>query len=126
MRIIVCGSRHWDDGDRIENVLAWYAKRGPVTVVHGDAPGADRLAGRAARKLGLSVEAHPAEWDKYGRRAGPIRNRKMLESGVDLVLAFKNGFDRTFWTGGTEHMVSIALEQLVPVVVRDSEGKVEW
>jgi hypothetical protein len=37
----------------------------------------------------LRIEKYPADWDKYGPAAGPIRNRQMLDTGVDLVIAFR-------------------------------------
>ena len=58
-------------------------------VIHGGARGVDRLAGRAAVRLGIPVEVYPADWDKYGRSAGFVRNQEMLTVGrPDLVLAF--------------------------------------
>lgn len=38
--------------------------------------------------MGFPVERYPADWERYGKRAGPIRNRKMLDQGPDLVVAF--------------------------------------
>jgi hypothetical protein len=63
-----------------------------AVIIHGAAPGADSIARLAAEDLGLRTEAHPADWARYGRRAaGPIRNQEMLDSGIDLVIAFPGG-----------------------------------
>ena len=59
-----------------------------VTVVHGDAPGADTLAGQIAVLFGFKVEAYPADWNKYGKKAGFIRNSEMINLGADICLAF--------------------------------------
>ena len=59
-----------------------------VTVVHGDAPGADTLAKQVAEEYGMQVEAHPADWRKHGKAAGPLRNQRMVALGADICLAF--------------------------------------
>lgn len=93
-RILVTGSRVCDDPDPVflslERSLADF---GALTVIHGGASGVDAISGEWARqkifaKLPVRLEVFPANWERYGRRAGPIRNRQMLESGVDLCLAF--------------------------------------
>lgn len=61
-------------------------------VVEGDARGADRLAGEWAYRRGVENIKFCAEWEKLGRKAGPIRNQLMLDEGEpDLVVAFPGG-----------------------------------
>jgi hypothetical protein len=62
-----------------------------VTLVHGAARGADLLAVMQARLFGWTVEAHPAEWKVYGKRAGFVRNQAMVKRGADLCVAFIKG-----------------------------------
>ena len=62
-----------------------------VTIVHGNCRGADKIAGSIGKKLGFNIEPHPADWKKYGKSAGPIRNTEMVNSNIDLVLAFPVG-----------------------------------
>jgi hypothetical protein len=51
--------------------------------------GADTLAGIIAEQIGLQVEVYPADWNRHGQAAGPIRNQQMLDQGrPDIVLAF--------------------------------------
>ena len=89
MRMIVCGGRDYADKEAITAELSMLP---PATViVHGGAQGADTLAGEVAKALGLTVEAHPADWQRWGRGAGPRRNAEMLALGADLVLAFPGG-----------------------------------
>lgn len=117
-RLIVCGSRNWDDPKPIAWVIAGMCERlGPLTVVHGAARGADDLAGVVARKFGLLEEPHPADWRGQGKMAGPRRNRLMLDLGADYVVAFKDGFDHELARGGTENMIKIARVAGVPTLV---------
>lgn len=88
-----------------------------MVVVHGDALGADRLGGEMAKGLGLRVIPVPAEWKRYGRGAGPIRNKKMLFMGIDLVLAFHADISRS---KGTKHMILIAKKAGIDVEVFSS------
>jgi hypothetical protein len=116
VRVLVCGSREWKDGERIAAELRSLLDAGTeiAEVIHGAQRGADVLAGGAARGLGLRVTPYPADWKKYGKGAGHTRNQVMLNAEPDVVLAFKDNFDRTMSRGGTEHMVRIALAAGVP------------
>ena len=112
MKVLVCGSRLWTDPWLI---LAELRKLpSDVTIIHGGARGADRLGGTMAEGIGLKVIEVPAEWGRYGRSAGPIRNQKMLDMKPDLVLAFHE--DRGLGKG-TAHMVRIARKAGVEVRV---------
>lgn len=93
MRILITGSRTWSKFGVIEDAILGVAAGSSqqyknVTIVHGDAPGADTLADMVARKWGMKIEAHPAEWDRLSKAAGPIRNQKMVDLGANICLAF--------------------------------------
>lgn len=121
MRIILCGEapRKGVGGWKNPWPILRELQKLPldVVVVHGDALGADRLGGEIAKGLDLEVVPVPAEWNRYGRGAGPIRNKKMLNMGIDLVLAFHEDISRS---RGTKHMVSIAKQAGVVVKVLSS------
>jgi hypothetical protein len=89
-RILVTGSRAWTDYDAIRDAIEKAAADlgGGAVVVHGNAQGADRLADRAARSLGLRTEPHSARWRTEGRAAGPLRNQRMVDLGADVCLVF--------------------------------------
>ena len=94
MRILITGSRDWTDHETIGNAIAlqYLASNCPnpqaVTVVHGGAKGADYLAATLAKRQGFKVELHKARWDEFGKAAGYLRNKEMVEAGADVCLAF--------------------------------------
>lgn len=90
MRVLVCGSRDWTDKALLELTLS--ALAAGETIIHGDClTGADAMADRWARHCLLPVERFPADWKKYGGRAGPIRNQQMVDTKPELVIAFGTG-----------------------------------
>lgn len=94
-----------------------------VTIVHGGAPGADKLAAFIGKHLfDFDVEEHAADWKTHGKAAGPIRNQKMLDSGVTRLLVFKRGFNWDMDKGGTEHMVKIAMKADIPITMYDGKS----
>jgi len=88
MKVLVTGDRNWTDRAAIKLWLEVLKEVGYDEVIEGEARGADTIAREEAEKLELKVDPYPANWDKYGRSAGPIRNREMLDQCPDLVLAF--------------------------------------
>lgn len=127
-RIIVCGSRDFDDRTVIRAFMQqltvrrriWPDER--IVIVHGAARGADRIAAEEAETCGFEVEAHPVDWrvkpdtpkwairrrqngSPYDARAGLLRNEHMLSLGCTRVAAFWDLKSR-----GTGHMVNLARE----------------
>jgi len=100
VRVIVCGSRGWEDRERVELRLSQLPPSPTTTIVHGDAPGPDRIAGSFGSLLGMTVESHPAEWERLGKSAGRVRNEKMALLGADLCIAFWDGVSK-----GTKDMI---------------------
>jgi hypothetical protein len=92
MKVLICGDRNWTDKVTIQEWLLKLKDEGYDTVIEGEARGADIIARKEAEKLGFNVLKHPADWDKHGKAAGPIRNREMLDLNPELVLAFHPGF----------------------------------
>lgn len=90
-RILVTGSRDWNNYDTINFALgtAWGQLNGPTILVHGACPtGADTIAEEIWIGQGLPVEPHPADWDKHGKKAGFLRNQEMVDLGAAICLAF--------------------------------------
>jgi predicted Rossmann-fold nucleotide-binding protein len=93
MRVLVCGGRDFADQVAMHRVLdKMHAEFGFTVVIHGAARGADKMAGAWAKARGIPVEPYPANWNKHGNAAGPVRNALMLAQGKpDLVVAFPGG-----------------------------------
>ena len=118
MRILVCGSRYWTDKKCIREWLEKYSKiELDVTVITGGCYGADNIADGIAKELKLKTLVFPAHWEKYGKSAGPIRNKEMLEKGIpDLVLAFQENLQES---KGTKNMIEQAKRFGVDVIIID-------
>ena len=86
----MCGGRAYDDATVVASVLGREMQAGDV-LVHGGASGADRLCEMFWQLLDGRTEAHPADWNRWGRYAGPRRNKAMVERGADLCIAFPGG-----------------------------------
>lgn len=106
--IAVVGSRSFDDYELLANKLRQCL---PFVLVSGAASGADNLSEKFADEHNLRKIIFPAEWDKYGKRAGFIRN-KMIVENADLVIAFWDGVSK-----GTKNTINLAKKNDVPVYV---------
>lgn len=113
MKVVIAGSRSFSAADYplIEEVCLssgyWYS-----TVISGTAPGVDRLGERFAKKIQVPVQRYPANWEKYGRSAGSIRNTEMARRADAVVVV---------WDGvspGTRHMMNAARQRGLPLYVR--------
>lgn len=112
-KILVCGSRTFKNRQMILLAMWDQYHIGKYELIHGDADGADSIAKKIAIENNITEHSYPAEWNKYGRRAGPIRNIQMLEMKPDLVLAF---FDKVI-SKGTNHTVTEAKKRGIPVKI---------
>lgn len=111
MRVLVCGGR--DFGSRRHLYLTLdeiHAEKTFSLLINGGAQGADFYAKLWAIENDIPVQLFLPEWRKYGRSAGIIRNRQMLDEGrPELVIAFPGG-------RGTGSMVTLAKLGNVPVI----------
>ncbi len=113
MRVLVCGSRNWVDQKTIETYIAGLPK--DSVIIEGGCQGADWMARDAAEQCGLRVEHYPADWHKYGKSAGVIRNQKMLKDAhPDTVVAFCADLTQS---RGTQDMVNRARQAGIPVQI---------
>jgi hypothetical protein len=115
--VLFCGSRHWTDYASVQADVFDLAD-GSI-VVHGSAPGLDRLADRAALLCASVKNLHvvrvPALWDAYGNRAGPRRNAAMLRAcRIDFAFCYPLSESR-----GTRDMMRRLKAAGIPHVVRE-------
>lgn len=106
MRVIVAGGTEWSDAVAIHRELAKLLPG--TTIIHGDSPGADALAGQIATELGLVVEPMAKakeDYARFQRGAWKGLNERMLASDVVFVLAFHASLPES---RGTKHLVQLA------------------
>jgi len=117
MKVLVCGSRNWSAIAPIEARLMELPS--DTLIIHGAARGADTIAGSIAIKLKLDVETYPAHWGQYGKGAGPIRNRVMLDQRPDLVIAFCLDYATS---KGTKDCIDEAVRRGIPTEIISPAG----
>ena len=126
LRVLVCGGRDYGyrtnektgQRERYEpEITRLYhtldlvreATSRPLVIIEGEQRGADLLAREWAESRGVEVRGFPADWDKYKKRAGFIRNRQMLDEGKPhAVVAFPGGV-------GTRMMIELSRREGIPV-----------
>jgi hypothetical protein len=112
MRLAVIGSRNLQDFALVVQVLDRYrAQHRELSFVSGGAVGADTLAAKYAVEHNIPIKVFLPEWDKYGKRAGFIRNT-IIWNHADAGVAFWDGVSR-----GTEHSFHIAAAQNKPLEI---------
>lgn len=110
MRLVIAGSRTFEDYDRlkvvVDKLLANTTET--ITILCGEANGADALGKRYAQEHNYAVESFPADWKRQGRQAGYKRNVRMINTATHAIF---------FWDGisnGTRHAIGIAWKNRIP------------
>lgn len=115
-RVVIAGGRDYNNYDEakryIDYCISNIRKEYTLVFLSGCCRGADMLGERYAEENGFRVEKYPADWEKYGRNAGPKRNKQMAEAG-DYVICFWNGKSR-----GTKSMIEYARKLGKPVKIK--------
>jgi threonine synthase len=95
MRVLICGGRHYDNGDAVHDELMRFNWRHAISVIiHGGVSGAGAAAEAWARRNGVAVVRYPPNWEHVGKKAEKLRNAFMLtDSRPDRVIAFPGGSD---------------------------------
>lgn len=93
VRFVICGGRSYTDAAKMYAVLQPICDEFPkARFAQGGAFGADLLARQWLRKRGYPCRTFYADWRAHGKKAGPMRNRQMLEGfQPDVVIAFPGG-----------------------------------
>lgn len=101
MKILICGSRGINDPALVAHAIEKSGMK-PTHIVSGGARGVDTLARFYAQSRGIEFSEYVADWDKYGKRAGYIRNCVMI-GAVEAVIAVWDGK-----SPGTKHSIDYA------------------
>ncbi len=94
MKMLVCGGRAYQlTHDDFWWLGKWIDHYEVTEVVHGNCSGADRDAGGYAMGMGLKVTPFPADWEQFGKSAGPMRNQEMADycEPGDVCAVFPGG-----------------------------------
>lgn len=131
LHVVVTSSRTWTNRNLVYQVLGAAIRcssDGQVKVTHGQAKtGGDRFAGVWAERVpGAINDPHPADWDRYKKRAGHVRNKEMadLQPPPDVCLAFVNPCNKADCpdvgehnSHGAEGMIRLCEQRDIPVEV---------
>ena len=116
-RVVIAGSRDFHDYEMakayIDHCISEIRKTNTIIILSGGASGADALGERYARENGFAVERYPADWDRYGKSAGPRRNKQMAQA-CDYVICFWDGQSK-----GTKSMIGYAKKCGKPLKVKE-------
>ena len=115
-RIVVAGCRNYYNYEEANVFIEYCIKKNcpndTVILLSGGCRGADALGERYAKENGLSVEYYPAEWEKYGKAAGPIRNQIMVDN-CDYVVCFWDNKSK-----GTKSLINYTKKTGKPLFVK--------
>lgn len=116
MRVLVCGSRDAENyigasGRLVSYLASLCASEHLTAVIEGACNGPDSWAREFANLHKIPCFTYRAQWTRYGKAAGPIRNQRMIDEGKpDLVVALWDGRSR-----GTRDMIERSVKAGVPV-----------
>ncbi len=112
-RLAIVGGRDFNDYEKLAITIHNHFYLVQITeIISGGANGADSLAKKYARQyLNIKYREFPAEWVKYGRSAGFIRNQTIVDN-CDMVLAFWDGKSR-----GTADTIEKAKRAMKPTFI---------
>lgn len=144
MILLISGSRSIDDTEIFKRALhefmvQQFAGEYPLPlnktisqIVSGNARGVDSTAERVAKKQGIDLAIFPANWERDGRSAGPIRNEAMMNYGI-LISQHRDEELRLLAIpypdavgGGTNHMINICTNKGIPTFTYDASKHSRW
>jgi hypothetical protein len=122
IRMVKCaivGSRHWENVELIDRIIAGAYKANPgLVVVSGAGGNVDKRAAAYAREQHIPLIEFPADWQQYGVAAGLLRNSQIVEV-ADCMLAF---WDEV--SNGTRDSIRKARLKPIPVKVYAENGSI--
>ena len=121
LKVIIAGGRDFKDyhllHEKCKKILFTNYSPSDLVILSGKEPrGADALGERFAKQYGIKILEFPPDWNKYGKAAGPIRNRQMAENANALIAFDTSG-------RGTKNMIETANELGLKVRVINCKGE---
>lgn len=117
MKIIIAGGRDFNNYNILDKVISKIVNIEKDIIISGAARGADSIGADWANKHSVPLETYPANWNRYGKSAGYIRNAEMGEN-ADALIAFWDGKSK-----GTAHMIKTMKRNNKPYRVYDYNGE---
>lgn len=111
-KYLIAGSRTFNDYNLLLQVINKYEK--PDVIIEGGAKGADVLGRRYANENNIECQEYKADWDRYGKSAGYIRNSEMVNQLDKTDKAF------IFWDGkskGTKHTIDLCNKKNIEIII---------
>ena len=114
IRYAVVGSRDWKEPWLVKALVFELFQKDPDgIIVSGGARGVDSFAEEEADILHMGKLIFPAQWERYGKSAGPIRNKLIVEN-ADVVYAFRNK-----GSIGTQNTIDVATKKGLMVHIKE-------
>ena len=117
MKIIIAGGREFWNSELVADTMKPYLENPGLVIVCGMARGADLCGKQWADNNNIPVEEYPADWNRYGKRAGYLRNEAMSRE-ADILVAFWDGKSK-----GTFNMINIMKKANKEVIVINYQTK---
>ena len=115
-RIVIAGCRNYNNYEEAKKYIDICIKeiknKYTLIFVSGSCSGADMLGERYAKEHNYQIERYPAQWKKYGKKAGPLRNKQMIDIG-DFIICFWDGESR-----GTKTTIDFAKSLQKPLRIK--------
>lgn len=114
IKLAIIGSRTFNNYELLKEKMHKLITQENYEITHivsGGANGADKLGEKYAKEFNIPTIIFPAEWNKYGKSAGFIRNKDIIKN-ADVVVAFWDGQSR-----GTKNSIDLANSSNKPVFI---------
>ena len=115
-RIVIAGCRNYTNYEEakkfILSCINEYSKTASIVILSGTCKGADLLGEKFAKEQNLPIRYYPAEWKRFGKAAGPIRNKKMINDCHEVIC---------FWdkkSYGTASLIRYAKAAKIPIRIK--------
>ncbi len=119
-KLVIAGSRNFTDynffKEKVNICISRIKEEYELIILSGHCKGVDMMVEKYAKENNLQIEIFPAEWEKYGKSAGPKRNKIMVDN-ADFAIAFSSGGK------GTESLIKFAKQKGIPLKIISIEAK---